>query len=763
MNRTKGIVWLVTLLLVSVPGEGHVAIHITHQYANLNAQSLIGLPMGSHKTIVDKEGDLRWSEWSLNRRPLDVPFGFSAQLDGELAIQLFWVSASNSKRPFQVISQQLYQNRYPFIITRLEANGLSAQEVAFTAELGGQGLDVVKTTFTNRSAEPLTVEARMSGKRRNLPALADGPTLATRDGYLVALGESDAGNFSSDAQGLALVWRVTIPAHSSRALVLKRPYHFLAKNRALLAGVPASRLLDGALESWQKFWSHGIKIDLPEKEIEDFFYSSLAYVFILTERGPQGDLWTLDGPAGYRQYWGRGEYFQARAMEISGHVSIAGETVQHALRLQTDDGEWDGPPISGWPSWDNTGGEAAAVWDYYLFTRDKDWLKRAYPSLLAAARWIQFHREETELPADAPLGSKPIHRQIPWSCRKEPNPPLKPGEKSYWWGLLPWGYGDSGLPEGHNFPANVMALYAVKCAWQAAAELGYSSDAMWLSHEYAEYRQAILAAIRRSVQLETGEPAYLPAMPTYPEAAISQSFLAVYPTGLFSPDDPLVTGLLIRMEHSELQGLPTNMAWMGPSGVWPGESMNVAETYLRRGDVAKTINLLVAALNHSYTTNVWKEEIRVDQNLPVACANAPHASKIKAQIGTGDMPEAWANANLVNLVRDLLLREKGRALYLLSGIPADWIGVGEHIDVQNAPTTFGNGTVSFRLSYPSAGKMVLELTPPSSLNVIVRFPIGKGHLITSAQANGHPINAVQASTVTLNNVRGATRMEIAFR
>src|SRR5579884_3096458 len=59
VNRTKGIVWLVTLLLVSVPGEGHVAIHITHQYANLNAQSLIGLPMGSHKTIVDKEGDLR--------------------------------------------------------------------------------------------------------------------------------------------------------------------------------------------------------------------------------------------------------------------------------------------------------------------------------------------------------------------------------------------------------------------------------------------------------------------------------------------------------------------------------------------------------------------------------------------------------------------------------------------------------------------------------------------------------------------------------
>lgn len=764
MGKTRASFCFVVLLVLSIPVQGHIALHITHQYANLNAQSLIGLPMGSHKTVVDKDGNLHWSQWSLKRRPLDVPFGFSAQLDGELAIQLFWVSASGSEAPFRVTSQQLYQNRYPFIVTRLEANGLSAQELAFSTQMGGQGLDVVQITFTNPSAAPLTLEARMSGKRRNLPAFADGPALATQDGYLVALGESEAGRFSPDAHDLVLVWRVTIPARSSEALVLKRPYNFLEKNRTSLARVPAARLLNQAVESWQRFWSRGIKIDLPEKEIEDFFYSSLAYVFILTERGPQGDLWALDGPAGYRQYWGRGEYFQARAMEVSGYLNIAGETVQHAFRLQEDDGEWDGPPISGWPSWDNTGGEAAAVWDYYLFTRNKDWLKQAYPYLLAAARWIQFHREETEVPAEAPRGSKPINRQIPWSCRKEPNPPLKPGEKPYWWGLLPWGYGDSGLPEGHNFPANVMALYAVKCAWQAAAELGHSSDSAWLSHEYADYRRAILTAIHRSIQFETGEPPYLPAMPTYPEAAISQSFLAVYPTGLFSPDDPLVTGLLTRMERSELQGLPTNMAWMGPSGVWPGESMNVAETYLRRDEIQKTINMLVAALNHSYTTKVWKEEIRVDQNLPVACANSPHARKIKDQMGTGDMPEAWANANLVNLVRDILLREKGRTLYLLSGIPADWIEVGEHIDVQNAPTTLGNGAVSFRLSYPAAGKMVLELTASAtSLNAIARFPIGKGHVITSARVNKQPIKAVQASTVTLNHAHGPVRVEVTFR
>ena len=54
----------------------------------------------------------------------------------------------------------------------------------------------------------------------------------------------------------------------------------------------------------------------------------------------------------YRQYWGRGEYFQARAMEVAGYLAPARESVEHAFHTINDDGEWDGPPVSGWPAWD---------------------------------------------------------------------------------------------------------------------------------------------------------------------------------------------------------------------------------------------------------------------------------------------------------------------------------------------------------------------------------------------------------------------------
>jgi len=94
-------------------------VHITPAYANTNAQSLIGLPMGNHKTIVNMQGNLLWSQWSLKRRGLDAPVGFSDQLDGEPVIQIF-----GNGSPLKVTGQRLYRNHFPFVATHLTGNDL---------------------------------------------------------------------------------------------------------------------------------------------------------------------------------------------------------------------------------------------------------------------------------------------------------------------------------------------------------------------------------------------------------------------------------------------------------------------------------------------------------------------------------------------------------------------------------------------------------------------------------------------------------------
>ena len=748
--------------------QQNTPLHITHQYADLDARSMIGLPMGSHKTIVTQDGQLQWSQWSLARKGRAVLFGFSDQLDGALGIRLSEI-ASGGAKPLHAAGQHLVDNRYPFVVTEWKGDALSAEETAFATTAAGLDLDVVEIIVTNSSSAPRSLELRLDGKQRNLPAFAAGNTLSTHDGNLLALvgldsAESENGvQLRSEKDGLELVEERVVPAHGSNSFTIKLPYDLPLANLGSLTKDDGATLLKGACAGWDKFWSEGAQIELParEKELSDFYQASVAYIVMLTERDEKGELWTLDGPAEYREFWGRGEYFQARSIEFAGYLPIALDSVKHTFGLQKEDGEWDWPVTSGWPAWDNIGGNSGSVWLYYQLTRDRDWLASSYPHLAAAAEWINLHREESTVPEDAPDATKPIHRQIPWSCTPETSPPLKPGEKPYWYGLLPWSYGDSGLPEGHPFPHNTWGLYAIRIAEDSAKILGKNDDAARFAKEYDDYKDAYFTAMRRSIALEKDDAPYLPAMPTDPGAGVSQSLIAVYPTDLLRPDNEWVTNLLKRMRRDELEGLPTHMAWMGAGGVWPSESMNVAETYLRRGDVDKTVSLLINTLNTTYTTDVFREEIKVDNKLPVACATGV-SKDVPNGDGTGDMPEAWGPANLILLLRDMIFYEDGDTLHVLAGIPSVWIAPGEHLAIASAPSTLG-GRVSLRLDYARAGEMRLKLDPTVSVpEAAIRFPLPAGATLRSVRVNGNPVLDFSGNTVTLKNLSGATEVDATF-
>jgi hypothetical protein len=285
--------------------------------------------------------------------------------------------------------------------------------------------------------------------------------------------------------------------------------------------------------------------------------------------------------------------------------------------------------------------------------------------------------------------------------------------------------------------------------------LGKTEDAAWLEKEYSAYTAAIRESVDRSVGLEKAAVPYLPAQPTRPDAAYSQTFLAIWPTGLYSANDPLVSGLLTRMEGEESQGLPTNVAWAGPAGIWPGESMNMSETYLLRDDVKKNTAMLLAALNHSYTTNVFKEEILTDVTKERAC-DTPHSNRQNMQ-GTGDMPEAWGNANVVDLLRDMLVQERTDApatmeskatLHLLAGLPAEWIGkVGEVVSLERTPTTLGT-VVSLKLTRTSATMLHLDFDPGTrATETFVHVPLPDGSRVAEVKMDGRavPMSAIRLS------------------
>jgi hypothetical protein len=154
--------------------------------------------------------------------------------------------------------------------------------------------------------------------------------------------------------------------------------------------------------------------------------------------------------------------------------------------------------------------------------------------------------------------------------------------------------------------------------------------------------------------------------------------------------------------------------------------------------------MLVAALNHSYTTNVFKEEILTDNTKDRAC-DTPHSNRQNGQ-GTGDMPEAWGNANAVDLLRDMLVQERTEApatvdskttLHLLAGLPEEWVSkTGDVASVERTPTTLGT-SVSVKLTRLSGAMMRLEFDPGGrAVNTFVHVPLPAGTRLSEVKMDG---------------------------
>lgn len=101
--------------------------------------------------------------------------------------------------------------RFPFVVSDWHGNRLSAKEIAFATAAGNYGLDVVEVTVSNHDTQACTIELKLDGKQRNLPAFANGAQLATHDGDLLAVvqpGTSVARQFTESGNR---VRRLTFP------------------------------------------------------------------------------------------------------------------------------------------------------------------------------------------------------------------------------------------------------------------------------------------------------------------------------------------------------------------------------------------------------------------------------------------------------------------------------------------------------------------------------------------------------------------------
>jgi hypothetical protein len=272
------------------------------------------------------------------------------------------------------------------------------------------------------------------------------------------------------------------------------------------------------------------------------------------------------------------------------------------------------------------------------------------------------HARLTGDPAFATAWLAPIGRAVAWLRDVRAGDPL---------GLLPAADPrDNELVAGHLTGDDFWAVAGLDAA-AALADIAGRGDlaADWRSERDA-LREALVALLRKRGG----------AIPPALDASGGHDWgnlWAAWPYAVLAPGDAQVTATLRRTRANFAEGIARYGASLhGYLG------FRVFETELARGEQRPVVDGLYASLAHLTSTGGCFE-----------LGTRPYAKRLV----TDDLaPHAWCSAEIVALLRNMLVRERGDGLQLLGAISPAWVGGGRRLALRDAPTRFGAVTVMLR-------------------------------------------------------------------
>ena len=506
-------------------------------------------------------------------------------------------------------------------------------------------LNLVRVTLRNRAAAAQTAVFGLGWKTPapvaagNLPA-ANAWSVSAGDTLLAALTATSGVRISAAADKLQA--RAGLAAGQSETIVFCIPFHVLEKPGDAAVLELARLDYDGwrarTCAFWEDLLARGARLDVPEGKVRDSYLASLVYQFIGRDKGE-----VHAGEGFYDEIYLRDGAYQAISLAHAGYLDEAKESLGFFPHYQRENGQF----LSHEGQLDANGYAVWALVEYGLLSGDNAWLENHSPPIgkaLAFAR--NARRAETD-----------------------------PG--SPFFGILPKAPADGeNLWAGNNHILGYdwWNLRAVQSAAEAARRLGKSGEATDLESEFEEYRSAILRAVDR-----TGLP-YFP--PSYEKKGTHWGNLeAIFPTPLVDPLDRRLSATLDFVHDSFGAGEGARPGFIEGIIQWtpkvhaihPYISLFVTNSHIIRGEQEKAVDGLYSFLLHSTSTQGFPEGVYYQ----------------KREAWGGTIPHLWAAALYVTTLRNMLVREEGRDIHLLSAVPAAWLDPGKKISLEKAPTRFG--------------------------------------------------------------------------
>jgi len=441
-----------------------------------------------------------------------------------------------------------------------------------------------------------------------------------------------------------------------------------------------------AVDFWTKIVGQGMQISLPERKPVDTFYASLVYDLIARDHIGEDYIQTVN-KLHYHEFYLRDGADIVHSYDVTGYPEIAEQDLKFFAKSQKADGNFLSQPqqYDGW-------GEA--VWGYsqhYKMTHDKAFAEWAIPQIDRAVDWLKQAR-----------AADPLHIMPASDVR------------------------DNEYVPGHLTGYNFLALSGLKLAIGMAGETGHADLAAKWQREDDDYRQAFLKVLDERTKGDgaKGDNGYIPpALDGQKGGYDWGNMLAVVPEPTLEPHDPRVTATLKATQGKYAEGIMTYA-----DGEFLHHYLTIKNTLTEvvRGDQEQAVRELYALLLHTSSTQAGFE-----------FAILPWGNR---DFTDNLAPHGWFAAEYRTLLRNMMVREEGDRLHLLSVVSPDWIGKGKTIAVSGAPTSFGK--VEFKLAQPTAGEAVLSLMTEFSAGpreIVVHLPWFVD--LQSATADGMAVRA----------------------
>jgi len=172
-------------------------------------------------------------------------------------------------------------------------------------------------------------------------------------------------------------------------------------------------------------------------------------------------------------------------------------------------------------------------------------------------------------------------------------------------------------------------------------------------------------------------------------------------------------------------------------------------TCLDRGDVERTILGLYGSLAYGMSRETYS-----------AC----ETQWIRSGANYYHLPHLYSCTQQLRLLRNMLIREKGKVLLIGQAIPRHWLKKDMKIDVSDAPTVFGE--VDYSITVDNTGdRMKVQLNPPvrnvpDSIILYLRHPQEK--IIKNVKINGRVNRDFTKDTISLVGLNKTVTIDVDF-